>query len=44
MKVLYSSHQTTIPQLNELVGHVAKQLYAEASRVGVLASGPQYWV
>lgn len=44
MKVLYSSHQTTIPQLNEFVGRVAKELYAEASRIGVLVSGPQYWI
>lgn len=44
MKVLYSSHQTTIPQLGEFVGTVAKELYAEASLLGVLVSGPQYWI
>jgi effector-binding domain-containing protein len=44
MRVLYSSHQTTILQMNELVGHVAKQLYAEATRLGLLVSGPQYWM
>jgi effector-binding domain-containing protein len=44
MKVLYSSHRTTIPQLGEFVGTIAKQLYAEAARLGVLVSGPQYWM
>jgi effector-binding domain-containing protein len=44
MQVMYSSHSSTIPQLNELVGVVAKQLYAEASRLGLLVSGPQYWI
>lgn len=44
VQVLYSSYRTTIPQLNEFVGHVAKALYAEAARLGVLVSGPQYWV
>jgi effector-binding domain-containing protein len=44
MKVLYSSHQTTIPQLGNLVGTIAKELYAEAAKNNVLVSGPQYWV
>jgi effector-binding domain-containing protein len=44
MQVLYSSHQTTIPQLANFVAVVAKELYAEASRLGVLVSGPQYWI
>lgn len=44
MKVLYSSHQTTIPQLGNFVAVVAKELYAEASKLGVLVSGPQYWI
>jgi effector-binding domain-containing protein len=44
MKVLYSSHQTTIPQLGNFVGTIAKELYAEATALGVLVSGPQYWI
>lgn len=44
MKVLYSSHQTTIPELGNFVATIAKQLYAEASAKGALISGPQYWM
>lgn len=44
MKVLYSTHQTTIPQLGNFVAVIAKELYAEASKLGVLVSGPQYWI
>jgi effector-binding domain-containing protein len=44
MQVLYSSHQTTIPQLKNFVAVIAKELYAEASANDVLVSGPQYWV
>jgi effector-binding domain-containing protein len=44
MTVLYSSHQTTIPQLNQFVGTIAKELYAEAAKNNILPSGPQYWV
>lgn len=44
MTVLYSSHQTTIMQLSHFVGTIAKQLYAEATRLGLLVSGPQYWM
>jgi effector-binding domain-containing protein len=44
MKVLFSSHQTTIPQLGNFVGTIAKELYAEAAGQGVLVSGPQYWI
>ncbi len=44
MTVLYSSHRTTISGLNEFVGTVAKELYAEAAKNGTLVSGPQYWV
>jgi effector-binding domain-containing protein len=44
MTVLYSTHQTTIPQLEKFVAVVAKELYAEASKLGVLVSGPQYWM
>lgn len=44
MKVLYSTHQTTIPQLEDFVATIASQLYAEATALGVLVSGPQYWI
>lgn len=44
MKVLFSSHRTTIPQLNDFVGIIAKELYAEAAANNALVSGPQYWV
>jgi effector-binding domain-containing protein len=44
MQVLYSSHQTSIPQLENFVAVIAKELYAEASANHVLVSGPQYWV
>ncbi len=44
MTVLYSSHQTTIPQLGNFVGTIAKELYAEAAKNSVLVSGPQYWI
>jgi effector-binding domain-containing protein len=42
--VLYSSHRTTIPQLEQFVAVVAKELYAEAAKQNVLVSGPQYWI
>lgn len=44
MKVLYSSHRTTIPELSNFVATVAKQLYTEALAKDVLISGPQYWI
>lgn len=44
MTVLYSTHQTTIPQLNNFVGTIAKELYTEAAKNNVLVSGPQYWI
>lgn len=44
MKVLFSSHRTTIPQLNNFVGTIAKELYAEASASNALIYGPQYWI
>jgi effector-binding domain-containing protein len=44
MTVLYSSHQTTIPQLSQFVAVVAKELYAEAAKNNALISGPQYWI
>lgn len=44
MKVLCSTHQTTIPQLGQFVGTVARELYAEVVQQGGMISGPQYWV
>jgi effector-binding domain-containing protein len=44
MTVLYSTHQTTLGQLHQFVGTVAKQLYAEAVNNDVLVSGPVYWL
>jgi effector-binding domain-containing protein len=44
MTVLYSSHRTTIPQLEQFVAVVAKELYAEAVQQNALVSGPQYWI
>lgn len=44
MTVLYSSHRTTIPQLGNFVGAIAKELYAEAAKNNALVSGPQYWI
>ncbi len=44
MRVLYSTHQTTLSQLGQLAGVVVKELYAEAARNQVLVSGPCYWI
>lgn len=44
MRVLYSTHQTTLSQLGQLAGVVVKELYAEAVRNQVLVSGPCYWL
>jgi len=44
MTMLYSTHRTTINQLNQYVGTVVKELYAEAVLNGVLVSGPAYWM
>ncbi|MBX9783642.1 MAG: GyrI-like domain-containing protein [Chitinophagaceae bacterium] len=44
MTVMYSSHRTTIPQLEQFVAVVAKELYAEAAQQNLLVSGPQYWI
>ncbi len=44
MKVLYSTHQTTINELSQFVGTVVKQLYREAANNDVLVSGPAYWI
>lgn len=42
--VLYSSHQTTISQLAQFVGVVAKDLIAEAVDFDALVSGPIIWI
>ena len=44
MTVLYSTHQTTIGELDQFVGTVVKELYTEAVRNDVLVSGPAYWL
>lgn len=44
MTVLYSTHQTTLGQLNQFVGTVIKDLYAEAVANDILVSGPAYWI
>lgn len=44
MTVLYSTHRTTLAQLNQFVGVVVKELYTEAVHNGVLVSGPAYWI
>jgi effector-binding domain-containing protein len=44
MTVLYSTHQTTIKQLDQFVGNAVKELYAEAVHNDVLISGPAYWI
>lgn len=43
LTVLYSTHQTTIQQLNEFVRTVTRDLYAEAA-TNTLVSGPLYWI
>ena len=43
LTVLYSTHKTTIPQLNQFVGTVMKDLYAEAAS-STLVCGPLYWI
>ncbi len=42
--VLYSTHQTTIGQLEQFVGTVIKDLCAEAVSNNAMISGPLYWV
>ncbi len=42
--VLYSRHQTTIPQLSQFVGVVVKDLYAEAVQHNALISGAPIWI
>jgi effector-binding domain-containing protein len=43
LTVLYSTHRTTIQQLNQFVGTVMKDLYTEAAN-STLVSGPVYWI
>ena len=35
--------QTTLPQLGEHVGHVAKDIYREAARLDIMPTGPIQW-
>lgn len=43
MQVLYFSTKTTLKGLDELAGKIPASLYAEATRLQLLVSGPQYW-
>jgi len=43
MNVLYCSYQASLLTLQDKVGTVAKELYAEAARQQLLVAGPQYW-
>lgn len=43
LTVLFSTHQTTMPQLEQLVGTVMKDLYSEAAQ-NTMVSGPVYWI
>lgn len=43
LTLLYSSHQTTIQQLEQFVGTVMKELYSEAA-ANTIVSGPVYWL
>jgi effector-binding domain-containing protein len=42
--VLYSQHQTTIPQLGQYIGTVVKDLCAEAVQNNALISGAPLWI
>ncbi|MBC7901856.1 MAG: GyrI-like domain-containing protein [Gemmatimonadaceae bacterium] len=44
VRILYSSHRTTISQLSQLAGTVAKKLMADAVSNEFLISGPIYWI
>lgn len=44
MTVLYSTHRTTLSQLNQFAGTVVKELHAEAVANDLLVSGPVYWI
>lgn len=43
MTVLYSSHQTTLPELVNYVGTAVKVLYKQAAGLDLLVCGPTYW-
>src|SRR3990170_1354242 len=43
LTVLYSTHQTSIRELNQFVGTVMKDLYVEAAN-NTIVSGPVYWI
>jgi effector-binding domain-containing protein len=40
---LFFSTHTTLPQLGEHVGHVAKEIYREAARLDIMPTGPIQW-
>ena len=42
--VLYSRHQTSIQQLNQFVGTVMKDMYAEAIQNNAMVSGALLWI
>ncbi|AXY77046.1 AraC family transcriptional regulator [Paraflavitalea soli] len=42
--VLYSQHQTTLPQLSQYIGTVVKDLCAEAVHHNALISGAPLWI
>ena len=42
--VLYSRHQTTIPQLSQFAGNVVRELCAEAVQQHALISGAPIWI
>lgn len=44
IKVLYSSHQTTLNGLGQFIGNVMKDLHREAVKQDLLVSGPCYWI
>ena len=43
LTVLYSTHQTTIPELGQFIGTVMKELYQDAAS-NTTVSGPVYWI
>lgn len=43
LTVLFSTHKTTIQELDPLVGTVMKDLYTEASK-NTVVTGPVYWI
>lgn len=43
MTVLFSSHQTTLPELGSFAGTAIKTLYKQAAALDLLVCGPCYW-